>query len=76
MRLLLDRPVPIGTPVSVRWNNALVRGEVCFCDRLPDGRDFAASLKLEHALTDSIEIARLAQGLLGTRPPQPNPDPC
>jgi c-di-GMP-binding flagellar brake protein YcgR len=66
MRLLLDRPVTSGIPIKIRWENTLVLGEVCYCQRLPEGKEFAVGLRLEHCLTNTVEIARLAHKLLGS----------
>jgi hypothetical protein len=65
MRLLLDRAVPVGTPIGVQSDAKLVLGEVCYCNGLPEGNKFAVGLELEHALANTADLARLAHRLLG-----------
>src|SRR6266851_2835498 len=60
--LVIDARVSVGTAVKVEWSNTLLLGEVCYCR--PAGKGFAIGLQLEHALYNTIELARLAKRLL------------
>jgi hypothetical protein len=64
MRLLSSVPIAVGALVSVKWDRTLVLGEVCYCYGLPDGKEFGVGVQLEHALRDTVEMARLAKKLL------------
>jgi hypothetical protein len=57
MGLEIDAQVSIGAAVKVEWSNALFLGEVCHCR--PVGEGFAIGLRLEHALYNMSDLARL-----------------
>ena len=63
MRLVVDRAVVHGVPIQAEWDETLLLGEVCYCERLPEG--YAIGVQLEHALLHTGELARLSQMLLG-----------
>lgn len=67
MRLMADTALRPGTAVQVDWAEALLLGEVCYCQPV-DGGGYALGLSFEHALFDTAELARLARRLLGEAP--------
>jgi hypothetical protein len=73
MRLLVDRPVPVGMTLKVEWDEILLLGEVCYCQSMEGG--YAIGVELEHALLHTGEMARLARRLLGDADPAWNGDP-
>jgi hypothetical protein len=66
MRLEVPRPLAAGTLVKVEWENTLLLGEAVYSE--PWGEGYAAGVKLEHALVDTEDLARLAQRLLDEAP--------
>jgi hypothetical protein len=72
MGLLIDRDVPLGAAVKVEWSQTLLLGEVCYCRK--EGEGFAIGLKLEHALYNTSELARLAKRLLDESPQEEAPE--
>ena len=70
--LSVDLQVPLGTAVKVEWSHTLLLGEVCHCR--PEGDGFAIGLKLEHALYNTAELARLAKRLLDESPQEEMPE--
>lgn len=62
IRLLIPERVAIGAAVKVEWSNTLLLGEVCYCQ--PCKGEFAIGMSLEHAIYNTLELARLAQRLL------------
>jgi hypothetical protein len=71
MALEMDAELSLGTAVKVEWTNTLLLGEVCYCR--PVGEGFAIGLRLEHALYNTSELARLAKRLLDESTPQETP---
>jgi PilZ domain-containing protein len=71
MALEIDAQVSIGTAVKVEWSNTLLLGEVCYCT--PAGEGFSIGLRLEHALYNTSELARLAKRLLDESPQEEMP---
>jgi hypothetical protein len=71
MGLEIDAPVAIGAAVKVEWSNTILLGEVCYCR--PAGEGFAIGLRLEHALYNTAELARLAKRLLDEAPQEEMP---
>jgi hypothetical protein len=69
LRLVVDEAAPPGAALLVEWDDSEVLGEVCSCERRPDG--FAIELSIEHALVGTRELARLANRLLGENEPDP-----
>jgi hypothetical protein len=61
MRLLVDRRVPLETPVRVETGDILFLGEVCYCN--PEGDAYSIGLALEHCLSDLMQLARLTQSV-------------
>ena len=76
MRLLSDRPLEIGAPVGVEWDDSLMLGEVCYSE--PAAGGYAIGLALEHCLRHTSEIAQLARRLMGDpqRPAGAPPGEC
>lgn len=64
MRMLVGRPLSLGTLLRVQWEGNLLLGEVCYCHHLPEGNQFAVGLQVEHSLSNTVEVARLAHRLL------------
>jgi hypothetical protein len=64
--LLIDSPLAIGAAVKVEWSKTLLLGEVCHCNAA--GQGFSIGLHLEHALYDTIQLAKLARRLLDELP--------
>src|SRR5215470_11438902 len=62
LRLLSPEAVALGAPMKLEWSNTLLLGEVCYCESC-EGQ-FEIGLSLEHALFNTLELARLAQRLL------------
>jgi hypothetical protein len=63
LRIVLDEPIADCEVVKLEWDGTLLLGEVCYCEREPGG--YGVGLKLEHALFDTHELARLARKLAG-----------
>ena len=61
MRLLIDRPVALGSAVRVDLANSLLLGEVCYCRQ--EVALYAIGVRLEHLLTNIGDLARLMQAL-------------
>jgi hypothetical protein len=57
MCIVIDAKISIGAAVKVEWTDTLLLGEVCYCR--PAGEGFAIGLRLEHALYNASELARL-----------------
>ena len=66
--LVTDQPAPLGAAVKLEWTDTLLLGEVCYCRT--EGVGFALGLDLEHALYNTLELARLAKLLLDDVAPQ------
>lgn len=62
VELVLDEPVVPGTLLMVEWEDTDVLGETSSCERTPEG--FVVSMKVEHTLVGTMELARLARRLL------------
>lgn len=62
VRLMLDEPAAPGAPLAIEWEDTQALGEVCCCEAAEGG--FAASVRLEHVLLHTSELARLARKLL------------
>jgi hypothetical protein len=71
MGLEIDTEVSIGAAVKVEWSNTLLLGEVCYCRPTEEG--YAIGLRLEHALYNTSELARLAKRLLDESPQEELP---
>ncbi len=69
MRLLLPQPVSPGALLKIEWDDALLLGEVCYCQPAEGGH--AAGLELQHALLQTGELARLSRRLLSEDQPVP-----
>jgi PilZ domain len=63
-----DQPVPYGAAVKLEWDNTLLLGEVCYCR--PQEGGFAIGLEVEHALFNTLELARLSKRLLEEEQPR------
>jgi hypothetical protein len=74
MRIALDQPVPGREVVKLEWDGTLLLGEVCYCEREPGG--YGVGVKLEHALFDTHELARLARKLAGEPELEPSHGHC
>ncbi len=75
MRLILNRPVPIGAAVKVEPDDAMVLGEVCYCQ--PRSGGFLIGLKLNQVLSNLDQLAKLNRRLLGEEPREkPTPQPA
>jgi hypothetical protein len=73
MRLLVEEPVRPGAAVQVDWADALLLGEVCYCQVAEGG--YSIGLNFEQALFDTAELARLAAKLIGEAPTAAVPHP-
>lgn len=62
VRLELDRAVKPGTPVKIEYDDTLLLGETCYCQR--SGEAFAVGVQMDQALLHTEELARLSQRLL------------
>ena len=62
VRLVLDEPVVPGALLMVEWEDTDVLGEASSCERTQQG--FTVTMKVEHTLVGTIELARLARKLL------------
>jgi len=62
MRLLLDRRLPVNTPVQVVSDDWSALGEVCYS--VAEGDRWAVGLALETSLTGISELANLVDALL------------
>ena len=72
MGIEIDARVSIGAAVKVEWSDTLLLGEVCYCR--PQGKGFAIGLRLEHAVYNTSELARLAKRLLDELPQEETPE--
>jgi PilZ domain len=64
MRLLVNRPVPVGAAVKVEPDDSMMLGEVCYCE--PDSAGgYYVGVKLLQVLHGLGELARLNRRLLG-----------
>lgn len=63
IELMLPSDVPAGAAIQVICGESIFLGEVRFCR--PEGAGFVAGLDLEHALYDTVQLARLADRILG-----------
>ncbi len=63
LRLLVDRPIPVNSPVRVDLDGQLLLGEVCYT--APEGADVAVGLSLDQVLHDVTEVAKLVDAILG-----------
>jgi hypothetical protein len=72
MAIEIDARVSIGAAVKVEWSDTLLLGEVCYCR--PEGKGFAIGLRLEHAVYNTSELARLAKRLLDELPQKEIPE--
>lgn len=77
--LVLEAPLPINAAVRVDIHDAVLLGEVCYCQPLPGGSGYAIGIRAEHVLTDCNELAALMRSLEGESPetesaPQPEPN--
>lgn len=63
MRLFVDRPLALGLPLKLEWDESLLLGEVCYCQPVEGG--YALGLQLEHVLLHTRELACLSRRLLG-----------
>lgn len=61
LRLLVERELPPGAPVQVSLEDLILLGEVRYCR--PAGGLYAVGLELEHCLTLTAELLRLAHQL-------------
>lgn len=60
--LAVPSDVPAGTAIQVICGDSMFLGEVRFCR--PAGPAFTIGLDIEHALYDTVELARLAKQIL------------
>ena len=67
MQVRTARQLPIGAGVQLDWDNVLALGEVIYC-RPAGGGEYISGIKLEHALTNLQELARLSEWLWGDMP--------
>ncbi len=61
LRLLTDRPLPVGGTVEIEDGDLTWLGEVCYCNAQRDG--FASGIRVEHRLTLTEDLLRLARQL-------------
>lgn len=62
MRVLLNRPVPVGAAIKLEPGNEIILGEVCYCQ--PDGLGFAVGLRLDQVLSNLEQLEDLNRNLL------------
>jgi hypothetical protein len=77
--LLLEQPLPINTAVRVDLHDAMLLGEVCYCEPVAGGPGYGVGLRAEHVLTESNELAALMRSLMEepgqpAETPQPEPE--
>jgi hypothetical protein len=73
MRLLVGRRIEPGVPLKVEWDDTLLLGDVCYCEKTDQG--YAIGLQLEHSLKHTGELARLSRRLLEEAETAPHGQP-
>lgn len=58
--------------MKIAWEDFILLGEVCYCR--PEGHLYAAGIELEHCLTLTEELLRLASQIRGESQPAPTED--
>ena len=77
--LVLERPLPINAAVRVDLHDAMLLGEVCYCEPVAGRQGYGIGIRAEHVLTESNELAALMRSLMEepgqtADTPQPEPD--
>ncbi|MGC8794773.1 MAG: PilZ domain-containing protein [Bryobacteraceae bacterium] len=60
-RLLVEKPLAVGTPLEIEQGEWSWLGEVCYCQRLEQG--YAVGVRVRHSLTVTEDLLRLARQL-------------
>lgn len=63
MRIVLDRPIPVGAAVKLESDDTLMLGEISYCR--PESNGFVAGLRLDQVLRKSSQLETLNRALFG-----------
>ena len=77
-RLIVGRSIPAGAAVRVTLHDAILLGEVCYCQSDRSGRapTFAIGLENQQVLTKLSDLTKLVERLMGEqRTAEPAPVP-
>ena len=73
LRIVLEEPIPVNTPISIETRDWLAFGEVCYSRR--EHSHYAAGLDLDQVLVGLRELDALRQNRLNQRNPATRPEP-
>ena len=63
MRVVLDRPIPVGAAIKLESDDTLMLGEVRYC--APEANGFIAGLRLDQVLRKLGQVEALNRALFG-----------